>query len=163
MKLRNKTFLQWIVPIVMVLLTGCVSRVQSTLSPLSPLTPDNAGGLYSGVPPVTDTPDPSVFPIIISEVTHNQDGIEVIVITNISNSEQDLEGMALLNPVTMEHVVFPKVVLPPGGSFRVYNGLKVGKVTEGIKWLDEPVLRHSGDHIVLLNPAGRAIWYYVNP
>ncbi|MGB9872933.1 MAG: lamin tail domain-containing protein [Anaerolineae bacterium] len=89
--------------------------------------------------------------------------MEIIVITNISDTEQDLEGMALLNPVTMEHVLFPSVTLPPGGSFKVYNGLETGKITDGIKWLDEPVLRQSGDYVVLLNPAGRAIWYYVNP
>ncbi|MCX7766818.1 MAG: lamin tail domain-containing protein [Candidatus Sumerlaeia bacterium] len=114
-------------------------------------------------PLATDTPDPTVSPIIISEVIHTQAGTEIVVIKNISGSEQNLEGMALLNPVTMEHVVFPNVTLPPGGSFKVYNGSEAGKIAEGIKWLDEPVLRQSGDHVVLLNPAGRAIWYYVNP
>ncbi len=63
----------------------------------------------------------------------------------------------------MEHVVLPNVTISPGGSFKVYNGLEAGKTNEGIKWLDEPVLRQPGDYIVLLNPAGRAIWYYVNP
>lgn len=152
-----KTLSWWVMLTTMALLISCISRVQSTLSPLSTLSP------VSGVPPVTDTPDPAVSPIIISEVTHPREGIEVIVITNISNSEQNLEGMALLNPVTMEHAVLPNVTIPPGGSFRVYNGPEAGKTNEGIKWLDEPVLRQPGDHIVLLNPAGRAIWYYVNP
>jgi hypothetical protein len=32
-----------------------------------------------------------------------------------------------------------------------------------MKWLDEPALRLTGDTVVLLNQAGRALWYYVNP
>lgn len=161
--MRYKTLSLWVVLTAMTLLISCISRVQSTLSPISPLGPVSTEGTYSGVPPVTDTPDPSVSPLVISEVTHTSEGIEVIVITNISSSEQNLEGMALLNPVTMEHVALPNVTISPGGSFKVYNGPEAGKITEGMKWLDEPVLRQSGDYIVLLNPAGRAIWYYVNP
>lgn len=162
MKSRYKTLLWWTVltTMTLTLLTSCISKVQSTLSPLGPIS---TGESYPGVPPVTDTPDPSVSPLIISEVTRPREGTEVIVITNISGSEQNLEGMALLNPVTMEYVVFPNVTLLPGGSFKVYNGLKAEKIADGIKWLDEPVLRQPGDYIVLLNRAGRAIWYYVNP
>lgn len=163
MKFRCKTLLWWTLLITMILLISCISKVQSTLSPLSPLGPISTGKSHPGVPPVTDTPDPSVSPLIISEVIHLPEGTEVIVITNIGSSEQNLEGMALLNPVTMEHIVFPNVTISPGGSFKVYNGPEIGKITEGIKWLDEPVLRQPGDYIVLLNPAGRAIWYYVNP
>ncbi len=142
-----KTLSWWVMLTAMALLISCISRVQSTLSPLSTLSPVST----------------AVSPIIISEVTHPREGIEVIVITNISNSEQNLAGMALLNPVTMEHAVLPSVTIPPGGSFKVYNGPEAGKTNEGIKWLDEPVLHQPGDYIVLLNPAGRAIWYYVNP
>lgn len=152
----------WTGLVVTLLLIGCTTQVKPTLSPLSPLSPVSTEEQLSGVPPVTDTPDPAISPIIISEVI-TQGEVEVITIKNISNVEQNLRGMALLNPVTMEHVFLPEKTLLPGDSFKVYNGPDVGKVSDGIKWLGEPVLRQPGDYIVLLNPAGRAIWYYVNP
>lgn len=160
----SRCILMWIVLLIITAsLIGCTSRVTPTLSPLSPLGPADTEESYPGIPLLTDTPDPAVSPVIISEVTKTEEGAEVIVVKNISNSDQNLGGMGLLNPATMEHIPLPDLTLAPGDSFKVYNGMLTGKITDGIRWLEEPILRQPGDYIVLLNQAGRAIWYYVNP
>lgn len=159
---KNKVLLQAAL-IATTILISCTSRNLSSLSPLSPLGSADVGKPYPTTPSAIVTPDPAVSPLVISGVIHTPRGEEIIIITNISDSEQNLKGMALLDPVTMEYVILPNFTLPPGDSFRVYNGPGTEKIVEGIKWLDRPVLRQSGDYIVLLNPAGRAIWYYVNP
>jgi len=159
---KNIKIIIWIIFVWVSLLVGCAIRTKPAMPLLSPMSPVSTKEQFSGVPPVTDTPDPNISPIIISEVI-NQDDTEIIIIKNIGNSKINLHGMALLNPVTMDHIFLPDKTLLPGSSFKIYNGRRVGTISDGIKWLDTPILRQSGDYIVLLNPAGRAIWYYVKP
>lgn len=146
-----------------ILLVSCTSKPKPTISPLSPLPI----GVPGGSEPIstmehlaTVTPDPLVSPLVISEVTRGKDDLEIIVITNISASDQNLAGMSLLEPESMQYLFLPEVVLPPGGTIKVCNG-NCG-TDDGIEWLKEPALRESGDQLILLNQAGRVIWNYVN-
>jgi len=109
----------------------------------------------------TTTPDPTISPLIISEVAHNADNSEIIFIKNITGLEQNITGWAILDPQTLEHTFLPNVTLPPEGTFKVCNGPCPANVAVEMRWLDQPVLREHGDLLLLLNPAGRVVWNYV--
>jgi len=149
-------------------IVSCTSKPEPTVSPLSPIataTQQAAMPSVTTLPSdwVTDTPNPAVSPIIISDVTRDANGLETIAITNISDAEQSLANMTVLNPATLEYVDLPSdVTLPPGASFKVYNGPGATEASDGLAWLDEPALWLIGDHLVLLNQAGRVLWNYVN-
>jgi hypothetical protein len=157
-------------------ISGCNSRPQPTESPVSPLsTPVSTAAAQSTSTKeisspsatsdwVTDTPDPAEAPVIISEVTRTEDGVEIILITNISSIEQSLKDRTILDPQTMEYVDLPQdVVVAPGETFKVYNGVRTPEETDGFVWREEPVLQSKGDQLVLVNQAGRVLWNYVNP
>ena len=107
----------------------------------------------------TDTPDPFLFPIIISNIVYNEYS-EKIVVENISDQDQFIGGFAILNPQTMEHFIIPEKILKSRSSYIICNG-KCNDDEVDVKWLDKPVINEYGDHLVLLNQAGRVIWNYV--
>jgi hypothetical protein len=106
------------------------------------------------------TPDPSVSPIIISKVMHNDSNLETIVITNVTGEPQNISGYSLLIAETSEHINFPEIALPPQDSYNVYNGPEAKTQSDGLVWLDHVALKVNGDSILLLNRAGRMIWNY---
>jgi hypothetical protein len=110
---------------------------------------------------VTTTPDPAMSPLIISEIVHSADGSEIIIIKNITTSEQNINGWSLLDPQSLENTFLPDITLPPGGTFKVCNGLCSTDINADMRWLDRPALQNRGDFLMLLNPAGRVIWNYV--
>lgn len=107
------------------------------------------------------TPDPQKDVVIISNVTHSETGLETIMITNISDQPQDINGFSLFIPLTNEHINIFSVTLDPGQSYNVYNGNGAQEQTDGKAWLDTPLLKQSGDEIILLNRPGRVIWNYI--
>lgn len=130
----------------------------------SPLIDESsaASPIIGDIPnPLQDTPDPNKSPVIISNINHNENGIETISITNISEQSQDINGYSLINPMTSEHINIFNVVLEPGDSFFVYNGLDATEYPDGLAWMEQPIIQHPGDSIYLLNHAGRLIWSYV--
>lgn len=106
------------------------------------------------------TPDPTVSPIIIANVTHQNDSLETIFVSNVTDVPQDIAGYSLLVPGTSEHINFPEMTLAPGESLKVYNGPQAKDQAGGLVWLDQVVLKIPGDSIILLNRAGRMIWNY---
>lgn len=113
-----------------------------------------------GEPHASATPDPSVSPIIITNVIHDNDSLETIFVSNVTDVSQDIAGYSLLVPGTSEHINFPEGTLAPGESLRVYNGSEAKDQSGGLVWLDQVVLKIPGDSIILLNRAGRMIWNY---
>lgn len=109
----------------------------------------------------TATPDPQKDVVIISNVTHSETGLETVIITNLSDQVQDINGFSLLIPSTNEHINIFDVTLDPGQSYNVYNGAGAQEQTDGIAWLDTPALQQFGDEIIFLNHAGRIIWSYI--
>lgn len=148
-------------------IVGCVNTATPMESPVSPLPTANQTATSTAAQAqdawATDTPDPSVSPLIISSVIRDENGVEIIRITNISNTKQELKHKTLLDPETMNHVDLPPdIALVPGDSFKVYNGKMSIESSNELVWLSEPLLQNKGDHLVLLNEAGRVLWNYVN-
>lgn len=146
---------------------GCARKMEAPNTSVSPIATATQQPSVLPIPTpfpdwATDTPDPVEFPIIISDVVRNEDGLEIIKITNISGSEQSLSNITLLRPATLEYLDLPDITLLPGETFNVYNGASAAEASDGVAWLDEPALRVAGDDLVLLNSAGRVIWTYVN-
>ncbi len=109
----------------------------------------------------TATPDPQKDVVIISNVDHSETGLETINITNISDQVQDINGYSLFIPSTNEQINIFNVTLNPGESYFVYNGSGANEQTDGIAWLDIPILQQQGDEVLLLNRPGRVIWTYI--
>ena len=107
------------------------------------------------------TPDPKVSPIIISNVIHDDNGLETILITNMSDEKQDIHGYTVLISSTTEHINILNVSLEPGESFKVYNGPGAKDQADGLAWLDHAVLQEWGDDLTLLNGVARVVWTYV--
>jgi len=158
----NSYLSAWFVLSVLVFMVGCAdSRPPSLRSRETATTGVQNNDIVNTL--ITPTADPEFTPLIISEVDKSQNEAEVLVIKNISNYDQNIAGMALLNLETSEYIVLPDVTLRPGETFKIYNGAINEGISGGIKWLEEPTLRLTGDTVVLLNQAGRALWYYTNP
>lgn len=111
--------------------------------------------------PMIVTPDPVKNPVIIAAVYREDRGLETIVIKNVSEVKQDINGFTLINTITSEHVNILNVTLEPGETFNVYNGVGAKEQKDGLPWLDHPLLNEPGDDVTLLNHAGRVIWTYV--
>ncbi len=118
-------------------------------------TPEKSQLIFSA------TPDPKKDFVVISNVTHNESGLETITITNVSDQAQDINGYSILIPSTNEHVNIMDVTLDPGKSYIIYNGPGAQEQTDGKAWLDTPALQKYGDEIILLNRPGRVIWTYI--
>ena len=151
----------WLYCVLLLLFASCALNPER----VSPLPSSSPLGKTDLTPQAsllaTTTPDPAISPLIISEVVHGVDGSEIVVIKNITTSEQNISGWALLDPQTLEHTFLPDVTLPPEGTFKVCNGPCPANVAVEMRWLDQPVLKNHGDFLTLLNPAGRVIWNYV--
>ncbi len=157
--------------LLLLLISNCTQKPQPTSSSLSPVpTPLSDTGEQKVTPTIssnispwaTEAPDPSIVPIVISAVTRTQDGSEIISLANISDANQSLTGLSLLDPKSLAHVFLPDIVLAPGDTFEVCNG-SCKTVTTDLHWLDTPVFQEKGDYVSLLNYAGRVIWNYVIP
>ncbi len=108
----------------------------------------------------TSTPDAAKTPITIASVTHTTDGLEVITIKNISQTDQDISLYSLLNPDTQELYTFPSnTKLTVGQVVYIYNGTGA-TYPNGQKWLDKPYLTTPGIVVQLLNQASRIIYTY---
>lgn len=108
---------------------------------------------------VINTPDPKLFPVIIKEV-HHTENFEIITITNIDNEDHSLAGIAILDPDTLEIIYLPEITLKANETYNVCNG-KCNETFMQLKGSDFMFLNEVGDHISLLNSAGRVIWNYV--
>jgi hypothetical protein len=149
----------------MLLLEGCGSPKTPIGMTKVPFNQSGGGSSYPTIPQdapgiATVTPDPINNPIIISDVIHAGGDLETIVIRNISDKAQDINGYSLLNPNTEESINIFSVELAPGGTFNIYNGSKAKDQTDGLAWRETPMLVETGDDVYLLNHAGRLIAHY---
>jgi hypothetical protein len=151
----------WLYYLLLLLFASCALKPKK-ISPLSLASPLNQADLTPHASLLaTTTPDPAISPLIISEVIHISDGSEIIIIKNITSSEQNITGWAILDHQALRHIFLPNVTLPPEGTFRVCNGPCPANVAVEMRWLDQPVLHDHGDLLLLLNPSGRVVWNYV--
>jgi len=133
----------------------------------SEVTAPYPGNSQELIPPQTPdgnqplpTPDIDISPVIITKVTLSQDGLETILVTNISKEPQDITAFVLLVPETDERFYFPETNLNAGESVKIYNGAEAQSQTDGLVWMDHVALQVTGDSVVFLNKAGRMIWSY---
>lgn len=109
-------------------------------------------------PQAKPTPDEEV---IIGEV-FNSDEQEYVLIKNNSSVEQNMGGWYLFNPRTGLKFRFPDdFKLPVGGSVRVHSGLDgVDTPPTDFYWDVGYLWNDTGDDVILLNPAGRVMFWY---
>ena len=181
MRIKSLVFI-----ILTIILMGCkpsptTSTIQPTLTPGSngypvsttgigypsqgEITPNNPGYPVSATTTLatmvpTGTPNAVLTPVIIASIEHTTDGLEVITIKNISQTDQDISLFSLINPLTQDLYPFPdKSTLSSGQSIVVFNGAGA-TYPSGQKWLDKGFLTTAGDSIQLLNQAARIIYTY---
>jgi hypothetical protein len=145
--------------VILILVSLLVSACGEKTAGLTPAVQQATEPVAYGNDIPASTPNPLKDPIIISAV-ESKAGLETIYVTNISNVIQDITGFSLIIPETSEHINFPETKLEPGTSLRVYNGSGASLQTDGVFWRDQIILKLPGDSIILLNHAGRVIWYY---
>jgi len=110
----------------------------------------------------SDTPDPAKTPLIIADAAIGDDGHEVVQIKNISAEKLDLSGHSLYNPLTEQQFDFPSgVELAPGETVEVHSGTSKEAATGGLFWTEEAVWGGENEDVLLLNPTGRLIFWYV--
>ncbi len=109
---------------------------------------------------ITATPDPSLADVIISEVRH-EGNLEVLVIKNISASEQNIGAFMLFSPELSDRKILPAdLKLASGATFEIYNGDTTGQ-TAGQTWLKQPLLQKALDEVWLVTATGRVAYYFV--
>jgi hypothetical protein len=116
------------------------------------------------LPPVrpSDTPDPARTPLIIAGATIGDDGHEVVLVKNISAKKLDLSSHLLYNPLTGQRFIFPAgVALASGETVEVHSGTGKEMSEGGLFWTEESVWKGENEDILLLNPTGRLIYWYV--
>lgn len=153
-----------------ILVNGCSPASQNqpqtqTGYPLS--TPDSKSGYpgrtensdgtnFSGL--ITATPDPLATPLIV-HVSHD-DGKELISIVNISDSEIDISGYMLYSEILEDRLIIPEnSILKPNEDFKILNG-KISSTDDGLPWKNDYSIRDVEDQLILLNRAGRIIYYF---
>lgn len=150
----------------MILLVGCRSfKTPFARTSLPPNSPNEENYSLPSQPLnelgiSTVSPDPNNNPVIISNVIHDDTDLEIIVIQNISEKKQDINGYTLLDPNSGESINIFNVEISPDGTFNIYNGSKAKIQADGLAWLESPILHEAGDEIYLLNRAGRLIGHY---
>lgn len=109
-------------------------------------------------PQAKPTPDEEV---IIAEV-FNSDKQEYVLIKNNSSVEQNMGGWYLFNPRTGLKFRFPDdFKLPVDGSVRVYSGPDgVDNPLTDFYWGVRCLWDDTSDDVILLNPAGRVMFWY---
>lgn len=106
---------------------------------------------------ITQTPDPKETPLII-RVTKSSD-VEEIRIINISTSPIDISGYLLFSEILEDRLILPEqTILESQDVLSVYNGKK--PINGAIHWNDDFSILNIEDQILLLNRAGRIIYYY---
>lgn len=128
-------------------------------SPVSPLPAPTRTPLTLVITPYpTDNPSEEV---IITEM-FKSNGQEHVVIENNSSVDQMIGGWYLLNPRTSQKFQFPDdLIVPVGGSIRVHSGLNgLENPPTDLYWSEKEMWNASID-VVLLNPAGRVMFWYV--
>ena len=159
-------------------LAGCSQGLpQPFLSPLSPsptsslATFDSPVGAADspvaqptaplGVRP-SNTPDPAKTPLIIAGATISDDGHEAVQIRNISADTMDLSGFSLYNPDSEQRFDFPLGFgLASGEMVEVHSGISQALAQGGLFWTEDPVWAGGSEDVLLLNPAGRLVYWYV--
>ena len=164
-KVRNCLYT---ISIILVLLVGCSPAKDETKSTRGN-PPISSDGTLPGYPGnkneqekfkgfITDTPDPSITPLIV-RVTH-EDQLETIEITNISSSEVDISGYILYSVALEDRLIIPDTtILSPGEQYYVYNGSS-DQNRSLIIWKSEFTVNNFEEQLILLNRAGRIIYYY---
>lgn len=152
--------------LIIVYLTGCASSASNTdpdQMPISDANSTNVGG-DGGVTPsdfsglITETPDASKTPLII-RVGKTQD-LETIEVTNISSGPIDVSGFILFSENLDDRVIIPGgTILNSKESFAIYNG-KDPRDGKGYFWNEEFAILNVEDQLLLLNQAGRIIYYF---
>jgi hypothetical protein len=119
-----------------------------------------ASNLATIAPPSqpTEKPDPERTPLIITSVTHTADGLEKIVVSNISKEDQSLNGVVLVNAATGVKIYLGMdKTLSAGAAVNVYNGAGQIEASQGLKWTDKSMMLHDYDELLLLNKSSRVI------
>jgi hypothetical protein len=111
---------------------------------------------------LTDTPDPIKTPLIIAGAAIGGDGHEVVQIKNISTEKMDLSDYSLYNPQTRQRFSFPSgYELASGMMVEIHSGISREAATGGLFWTEEPIWAGGNEDILLLNPAGGLVFWYV--
>jgi hypothetical protein len=107
---------------------------------------------------IRPTPDEEV---IIAAV-FNSELMEYVLIENNSSVDQDMGGWYLFNPRSRMKFRFPdNFTLPVGGSIRVYSGPNgIHNPPTDFYWTPKYLWNDATDDVILLNPAGRAMFWY---
>ena len=109
----------------------------------------------------TPTPDPAMVSIIISEVRH-ENGLETIVIKNISDETMDISSYMIYSPAVDDRKILPQnLTLESGETFMLYNGPGSSEYPESQRWLTQTILEQALDEVWLLNDAARIIYYFI--
>lgn len=109
---------------------------------------------------ITATPDASIADIAISEVRH-ENGVETIVLKNISQKSQDISAYMLYSPALDSRKILPgNLVLKAGETFEIYNGADLSAFPEVQRWLPTEILKKALDEVWLTNAAARVIYYF---
>jgi hypothetical protein len=152
-------------------LAGCSQALpQPFLSTLSPSPTSSLATFDSPVAQPTaplgvrpsNTPDPAKTPLIIAGATISDDGHEAVQIRNISADTMDLSGFSLYNPDSEQRFAFPLGFgLASGEMVEVHSGISQALAQGGLFWTEDPVWAGGSEDVLLLNPAGRLVYWYV--
>jgi hypothetical protein len=114
-----------------------------------------------GVRPA-DTPDPANTPLVIAGATVSADGHEAVRIQNISAEKMNLADYALYNPDSKQQFTFPSgFELAPGEMVAIHSGSSQELAQGGLFWTEDSVWAGGSEDVLLLNPAGRLVYWYV--
>jgi hypothetical protein len=159
-------------------LAGCSQGLpQPFLTPLSPSPISSVAAFDSPVgaadsPPTrpaaatgarpTDTPDPVKTPLVIAGAAVSADGHEAVQIQNISAEKMHLADYVLYNPETKQRFTFPSgFELAPGEMVAIHSGISEEAAKGGLFWTEKAVWAEGSEDVLLLNPAGRLVFWYV--
>ena len=108
------------------------------------------------------TPDPARTPLIIAGAKVSDDGHEAVQIRNISADTVDLSGFSLYNPDSEQRFDFPLGFgLASGEMVEVHSGISQELAQGGLFWTEDFVWAGGSEDVLLLNPAGRLVYWYV--
>jgi hypothetical protein len=145
------------------LAAGCGGQADTDGSPRLPCTafsPLEAPGGQELRP--TDTPDPSRTPLIIAQLTANAAGGEVVEVKNIGPEAASLSGLSIYCPSRGYRFDFPSdMVLNSGDSVDVYTAVAEDDLEDGLYWMSERLCLEWNDDVLLVNPGGRVVYWYV--
>lgn len=107
---------------------------------------------------ITETPDGMKTPLIVRVLKEGE--LETIEIVNTTSSSIDISGYILYSEKLDDRLIIPVgTVLDSQDSFIIYNG-KSTKNDLGFLWHEDFSINNVEDQLLLLNQAGRIIYYY---